>query len=237
MAGKAGSAQFTVLSLDGKSLLGAKVQEFHAIPEVLLEKTDGLGDAWEEHTPTGLRKVTITQGGAYFDTVLAGMHEALSAMPMGARTLIASPDGGILYIAKGTLTTAYEVLGNLGKLTKANVEYVVSGALEVGAMVQAPDVKTATWTGTAVDNLAPTTLGGAASQETLERTGTINLSGKIQHSTDNTTYVDLVVFGPVSSAPNSQAMPVVGTIHRYIRFVGTVTGTGTVRVVAGLRRN
>jgi hypothetical protein len=44
-------------------------------------------------------------------------------------------------------------------------------------------------------------------------------------------------FVNVTAAPNTQTVTVAGTINRYVQFVGTITGTGTVRVSAGLFRN
>ena len=235
---KYGSASFTLLTLDGTSLLGAKVKDFAWKPEVLQEETTGLGDSWIEQTPTGIRRVTITQAGQYFDTALSGMHEQLSAMPLPARTLVWSPDGVTLFAAKGTLTTAYEVLASNGALTKANVAYTISGSLDVnGEVIQGPADQTASWTGPTIDHGAATAAGGSANQVvTVVSVGITGFVGKLRHSTDGTTFTDLATFVNVTAAPNSQSVPIVGVIQRHVQFVGTITGTGTVRVAAGLFR-
>jgi len=237
---KAGSAQFTLLTLDGISLLGAKPTDFTWKPDALQEDTTGLGDSWIEQTPTGMRRATVTQAGAYFDTALNGMHLTLAAMPLPAKTLVWSPDGVTLFQAKGTLVTMYDVLARNGALTKANVSYTISGALEAnGALVQPPQDKTATWTSANIDNGAASTLGGTASQSVTALTGITGFVGKVRHSTDNSTFIDLpgATFVNVTAAPNTQSVTVAGTINRYVQFVGTITGTGTVRVSAGLFRN
>jgi hypothetical protein len=234
---KAGSAQFTLLSLDGISLLGAKPTDFTWKPDALQEETTGLGDSWVEQTPTGIRRATVTQAGAYFDTALNGMHLTLAAMPLPAKTLVWSPDGVTLFQATGTLVTMYDVLARNGALTKANVSYTISGALDAnGAVVQPAEDHTVTWTGAMVDNGAASANGGTAVQQVTARSGSANLVGKLQHSPDNTTYTDLVTFVNVTSAPNQQSVTVAGTIQRYLKYVGTIAGTGSVRVAAGLFR-
>jgi hypothetical protein len=235
---KAGSASFTLLTLNGTSLLGAKVKGFTWKPELLQEDTTGLGDSWIESTPTGIRRAVVTQDGAYFDTALNGMHALLSAMPLPARTLTWSPDGVTLFSASGTLTTGYDVQASNGALTKANVTYTISGALQAGGVIiQAPEDHTATWTGPTVDNTASTAAGGTATQQvTAKDAGITAFVGKIQHSPDAAAWTDVATFVNVTAAPNQQSVTVAGVIQRYTRFVGTVTGTGTVRVAAGLFR-
>jgi len=142
---RTGSSGFALLTIDGYDLLPAKVQAFAYKIGVKQEKTDGLGDRWEEHTPTGLRAVTITQTGAYFDTAANGIHEALRAAPSSYRTLTFSPAAGLLISAAGALTVNYEVLAKNGNLTRANVGYQISGAVSSGALVQAPSSRTADW--------------------------------------------------------------------------------------------
>ena len=236
---KAGSASFTLLTLDGVNLLGAKVTGFSWAPHVLQEETTGLGDSWTEQTPTGMRRATVSQQGAYFDTQLNGLHSVMAAMPLAARTLTWSPDGVTLFSAKGTLTTGYDVLARNAALTKANVTYEISGALDAGgAIVQPPQDQTATWTGATVDSGAASTLGGTAIQTvTAKAAGITAFVGALQHSADGTTaWTAIATFANVTAAPNQQSVVVAGTINRYLRFVGTVTGTGTIRVAAGLFR-
>src|SRR4029453_7218160 len=236
---KAGSAQFALLTLDGTNLLGAKVHDFSWKPEALQQETTGLGDGWIDQTPTGIRRATVKQAGAYFDTQLAGMHDALKAMPLAYRTLTWSPDGVLLVRATGTLTTVYEVLATLGGLTKANVTYEIYVSLDdQGAVTQPPNDHTTSWTGPTIDGGAESLNGGSAVQAVplALDAGITGFVGKLQHSTDGVSFTDLTTFANVTTAPNSQTKPLAGVIHRYVQFVGTLTGTGTIRVSAGLFR-
>lgn len=144
---KAGSAQFAIFTIDGYDLIPAKLQGATYKVGARQEATHGLGDRWEETTPTGLRFVEITQSGAYFDTSQNGIHEAFKDAPLMPRTLVLAPTdqpGGPLITATGALTTSYEVLDTLGKLTRANVTYVISGVVTEGTMP--PAARTATGT-------------------------------------------------------------------------------------------
>jgi hypothetical protein len=64
MSGKIGGASFSVLLVDGYDFLATKVKTFSHKVESLLEESDGLGDAIEAKLPTGLQKVTLSQGAA-----------------------------------------------------------------------------------------------------------------------------------------------------------------------------
>jgi len=236
---KSGSAQFTLLALDGVSLLGAKVKGFTWKPEVLQEDTTGLGDGWYDWTPTGIRRAIVTQQAAYFDTALNGMHALLSAMPLPARTLVWSPDGVLICMARGTLTTGYDVLATNGALTKANVTYAISGVLDTaGTIIQAPADQPVSWTGPTVDQTTPTANGGTATQQvTRLDAGVTGFVGVLNHSPDGAAWTPLATFTTVTAAPSHQATTIAGVIHRYVQFVGTITGTGVVRVSAGLFRS
>lgn len=77
------------------------------------------------------------------------------------------------------------------------------------------------------DNAAGTTNGGVGYLHVFAVSGTSTptLTGKIQHSTDNSTYNDLITFDPVTAAGTSQRKTVAGTVNRYIRGQWTITGT------------
>lgn len=235
---KAGSGQFALLTIDGVNLLGAKPTEMRWKTEALQEETTGLGDRWPDHTPTALRRATVTQAGAYFDTAQNGMHETLAGMPLAGRVLTWSPDGVTLFRAAGTLVTTYEVLAQHGGLTKANVTYQISGALqEDGSLVQPVEDHPTTWTGPTIDLGAASAAGGTAVQGVSGIVGAVTgFVGRIRHSPDGVAWTDLATFANVTAAPNAQTVTIAGAIQQYVDFAGTITGTGSVRVSAGLFR-
>lgn len=154
---KYGSASFGVLLVDGYNLLAAKVKTFSHKVSSVLERSEGLGDTTFAQTPTGLSQLEVTQAGAFFDDATDGAHALLS--PAGAtqvsRTLVAAFAGNAIgrpfLGASGTYGSDYEVLSQVGALTKANVKYAVTGALDRGVILQAHAAVTADGDNTSVD--------------------------------------------------------------------------------------
>ena len=150
-SGKRGSADFSLLLADGYNLLAAKVQTVTHKVEALQEPSHGLGDATEAMTPTGLMKATLTQGGAFFDDSANGIHLLLSPAGSGqvSRIVVFGTAGNTIGArftgAEGTYAQAYDVLGAMGKLTKANVAYTISGVIDRGLIIQSLTQKTVTW--------------------------------------------------------------------------------------------
>jgi hypothetical protein len=151
MAGKIGSASFSVLLVDGYDLLASKVKGFRHKVQALNERSEGLGDGTQAKTPTGLVRVDVSQSGAFFDDTAAGAHTLLST-PAGqivsrvlafafAGNAIGKPFVGVA----GVYGMAYEVLGHVGALTKANVSYDASGTLDDGVILQHATPKTVDW--------------------------------------------------------------------------------------------
>jgi len=96
-----------------------------------------------------MRKATITQGGAFFDTTTAGIHDALKAAPSTVRLVAwafaGNVIGAIFTAVQGAFSMKYGVLSTSAKLTKANVSYQVSGALDEGVILQSATAKTVDW--------------------------------------------------------------------------------------------
>jgi len=169
MAGKFSSSSVLLL-VAGYNLLAMKLKTLTHKTESITEPTHGLGDSSEEHTPVGVSRTTVTQGGGLFDTNTGSSHAALSAgfptTPQSAARVVclgfAGQEVGAPFIGcRGEFTHTYEVMGEIAGLTKANTEYKVSGAHERGQIVQPLATKTADWNtktlGTVVDYTLDTT--------------------------------------------------------------------------------
>lgn len=242
---KYGSSSWSVLLVDGFNLLSAKLKGVTYKIEAKQEDSTGMGDAWEEHLPSGQKVATFSQDGAFFDSDTDGIHDAMEGQQATARVLVCAPFGNTLgakFIgARGLYGQAYEVLGQVGGLTKANVTYTVSGRLDAnGEIVQPLATKTADWNtktlGTPVDSGASSANGAVGYLAVSACTGFTNFVGKLRDSADNVTYADLVTFTDNVAAPFAEAVEVAGTVDRYLSFDGNVTGTGSITVFAGLAR-
>jgi len=83
--------------------------------------------------------------------------------------------------------------------------------------------------GTGVDNAASSANGGCAALHVTAYSGFTNVVFKVQHATDNVTFVDLATFTTVT-AIGSQRVEVAAatTVNRYLRAFVDVTGAGSV---------
>lgn len=103
------------------------------------------------------------------------------------------------------------------------------------AVVLFNNALTVTLNGDSVDNLVATTNGLHANLH-ITATSSGNFAFKIQHSTDNNVWADLVSFTITGDTLVSEHVTVTGTVNRYLRGVATRTG-GTCTAVLAAARN
>jgi hypothetical protein len=237
---KFGSASFSVFLVGGYNMLAAKVKGITHKVESVMERTDGLGDAWETPEPVGMARATFAQEGAFFDDATNEMHDGLKADTGTARVGMVGHAGNVLGAAftgfSGLLASGYEVLAKLGGLTNANATYSVSGAVEEGVILQPHATLTETTTGTSVDHGAATEAGGAGYLAVSAYADFTNIACKVRHSADDETYADLVTFATVTAGPTAQRVAVTGTVNRHLLSTVTVSGTGSAAVCIGFAR-
>jgi hypothetical protein len=106
-------------------------------------------------------------------------------------------------------------------------------SVEMGYVLHAHGAETADGNGTAVDRgaspITPTTRGLVASIHVTAYSGLTSAAIKIQHSTDSSTWADLVAFTSVTAIGKELVRVATGTtVNRYLRVVTDVTGTGSV---------
>lgn len=141
-----------VFLVAGYNMLVNKVQTLRHKLEAVQEPSHGLGDQWEESTPAGMMKAELAQEGAFFDTQTGYIHAHLASL-VGAQdpqttavTAVVGFGGNaigrIIRGIQGALKGSYEVLAEVGKLTKANAEWTVSGKSEDGVILHALGAET-----------------------------------------------------------------------------------------------
>lgn len=88
-----------------------------------------------------------------------------------------------------------------------------------------------------VDNSTSSAAGGVGYLHILTPTSTDTYVIKIQHSTNDSTWVDLITFTLNGTARNSERIPVAGTVNRYTRAIATRTGVGqTLKLASSFAR-
>lgn len=142
--------------------------------------------------------------------------------------------------------------GTVALLTVADVESVAADAeitdavkveitakpdvgVDMGVVLHALGAETADGNGTAVDNAASSAGGGVATLHVTAYSGLTNAVIKVQHSTDNSAWSDLITFTTVT-AVTAQLSTVTGTVNRYVRATVDVTGTGSVTYAVAFAR-
>lgn len=119
-------------------------------------------------------------------------------------------------------------------LLMENAEFQSSSGLESGVILQPLTPLTATGNGTGVDNLVATADGGSAHLHITTASGTSpTFDGKVQHSVDNSVWVDLVTFTQATAATSQRVEVAPGTtVRRYLRAIRTIGGTSPSFTVA-----
>lgn len=243
MAGKFGSSTAYVL-VDGYDLSASKLKGFGYKIAAEHEETTGLGDTMKNSVPTGVSVLTVKQEQGFFDTSTNGGHAALKGVTTSPqatpRVLVAGYAGQTLgepYTgAEGVYAQSYEVIGEGAKLTKATATYAVSGQVDQGVILHALGPETLDEDGASVDNAVLSSDGGAGVVQVSAFSGLTDAVIKIQHSTDNAAWVDLITFATVTAAPTAERLTVAGTVNRYLRYSLNVTGTGSITLLVGFAR-
>jgi len=246
-AGKFGPAS-GILLLDGYNLLANKVTGLREKASSQLTDTTGIGDTFEEQTPTGLTTLEVAQEGGFFDTSTTGSHAAFNAsVPTSpqatVRTLcvgFAGQTTGYPFTGfEGAYEQDYSVTAEMGNLQKADVTYTMTGARSAGLILQPLATKTADWNteSTSVDNAASSAAGGVGFMQCTAASGFSAFVGSITHSTDDTTFASLIAFTDNVTSPYAERKEVSGTVNRYLAFSGNVTGSGSITIFCGFSRS
>jgi len=136
--------------------------------------------------------------------------------------------------------TSYEVSSAISDIVQVSAEFQSTDAVEHGKILSSGSTVTATGNGTSVDNGASTTNGGAGFLSVPVNTRNGNITVKIQHSADDSTFADLVTFTVVTSTTKTSERVEVAagtTVNRYLRVNYTVAGsTGSATPVVAFTR-
>ena len=140
----------------------------------------------------------------------------------------------------GAIETTYEVAAVVSDLVKVSASFQADGGLDSGKILQSGTISTATTTlGTAVDNTTSSTNGGVGHVHATANTRSGTTQVKIQHSSDNSTWVDLVTFTGIATTITSGERIVVAsgtTVNRYVRSNITTSGTGSITTSVAFAR-
>lgn len=226
----------------GRSLLGVNPKSLSSKITALHENATGLGDTIVKSLPTGVFQTMLQHGGAFFDTT--SLHAVLSdvadsvqetadvvCLGYGGDT-IGQPFIGFEGVYKGE----YETQCEIGRLTKANTRFLFNGAYDDGVILHPLTARTQDTNHTSVDQLASSSAGAVGYLQVTAFSGFSQAVIKIQDSSDDSNWDDLITFTTVTSAPTAERLTVSGTVNRYVRAIVDVTGSGSVTFFVGINR-
>jgi hypothetical protein len=196
-------------------------------------ETTVLTDSGERSIP-GLLSGKLTVKGL-FDSTAGSLHAVVDA------AITAGTDNPLTFTVAPDATTLgqpcfitvcdpedYSVSSSVKEATSIQVDAAAEQGVDWGVILHDHVAVTTDANGTGVDNAAATTNGGTAVIHSTAFSGLTNDVVKIQHSTDNSVWADLVTFTTVTAVGYELVRVAAGTtVNRYLRATWDVTGTGS----------
>lgn len=187
----------------------------------------------------------LNDGDTWIPGLLAGAVGLTGNFNSGAGNITAvldtaaAADAGLLTtIAPEGLTVATLALMSEGNVSarsvdsqvkdavSMNVEGTPNDGVDIGVLLHGLTAETADGNGTGIDNAASSAGGGVGNVHVTAYSGLTSIVIKVQHSTDNSAWADLITFTTVTGT-TWQRSTVTGTVNRYVRAFWDVTGSGS----------
>jgi hypothetical protein len=196
--------------------------------EIETAETTTFGDDDKTYI-TGLADGTISTSGLFDSTAGASNDVLTGLIAQDDNTFTVLPEGkaagNYAIIANGQLTS-YEVSSPIGDVIAISAEVQADGGLLHGvALTGLVSTGSASATTTGINNGSSTANGALFNLHVTanDRDGATTI--KVQHSSDDVTYVDLVTFTSVSaSATAGESITSTGTVNQYLRTLSTLAG-------------
>ena len=181
----------------------------------------------------------------YFDPAAGASDAVLRAALASAlgQTVTIAPPGfalGTFCQLLSARESDYGVKTAIDGVVETDATFQADGPIDSGLALRSLTADTATANGAAVDNTAATTNGGVGHLHVTAVSGTTpSDTVKVQHSVDNSVWVDLITFTAATAVGAQRSEVATGTtVNRYLRETHTITGTtpSFTNVVAFARR-
>jgi len=217
----------------GRNLLSA-LTAFGDKVMAVCEETTPLGVSAPTHAFAGIIRSTFSLNG-FYDDATGSQNEALVGKEATSQVVCYALAGNLLGRSlvglAGAFLNAHERIVSIPGFHKATASAEVSGNREQGVILQPLAVKTTggNTEATSVDHGASSAAGGAGYLQVNALTlgGYTNLIVKVRHSTNNSTFTDLLTFAAVTAAPSAQRVTVAGTVNQYLATSHAWTGSGS----------
>ncbi len=204
------------------------LKAFERSTEVEMADSTVFGDEGHRFIP-GLESGTLSLDGLLDTVTTAGSQDATldGALQASSTSVITAGVAGLALGARVYMIEARETNYAITAPVGDAVSFSSSdGQVDHGLSLLDVTAITVTANGTSVDNGALTTGGAAATLHVTANTRDGTLVVKVQHSVDNSVWVDLITFTTVGAGTTTaERVAVSGTVNRYLRHTRTVAGT------------
>jgi len=223
----------TSAQLLGKYDVTAYLTEISAPGEIEAAETTTFGNGSKTYI-VGLADGTVSLSGLFegssgaIDAIaedLKGDADVPFTAIFGSNAL-----GSRAYLGQGILTS-YEPSSAVADVASISAELQTSEGLDSGIILAAArSVATATTTSeTGQNNAASTSNGGVGIVHVTANAANNNTVIKIQHSSDNSSWSDLITFTTVATTvTTAERITVSGSVNQYVRATSTTSGAGAV---------
>lgn len=197
-----------------------------------------LSDEGQKYTP-GLKSGSLSVNGNFnADAATLDVLFAAAAGTDNSALWTVCPDGYTLgkpcFIVNSD-PQSHDVSASVADTVTLALESMPDDGVDRGVVLHTLEAETSDTNETSVDNGASTANGGAASLHVTAYSGLTSATVKVQHSTDDSVWVDLITFTSVT-ATTYEHKTVTGTVNQYTRALTDVTGTGSVTYLAAFAR-
>jgi len=197
-------------------------------------------DAGERWDP-GLISGGVSLGG-FVDTA-AGLRSAAAAAAGVDDSLVST----ILPAGNTVNNMAFMAVSDLASFmtdvvvtdtTPITIEGQPDDGVDIGFLLHALAAETADGNGTGLDNTTSSAAGAVANLHVTAYSGFTSVVFKVQHSTDNSSWADLITFTTVTGVTQERVKTTSSTtVNRYLRSFWDVTGAGSATfAIAAARR-
>ena len=184
---------------------------------------------------TGLTDGTLSLSGLFEGSANAIDQELTDILGSNNGMVITVAPTGTIAIGDRCISltgelTSYEISAPVGDVVSASSQFQSDEGIGAAISLHALTAETATVSSSSVDNSASTANGGFGTLHVTANTNNNNGVFKVQHSSDNSTWADLVTFSTVATTVKTAERITVAsgtTVNRYIRSTFTTAGTGS----------
>lgn len=179
---------------------------------------------------------------AFYDTasgIVAQLWDTIFINSTGGRAVTSIFLGNPLAIGSKGICFPDGYLKQNGQPEKVNEMVMINGEMQpsgqsamLAVVLHLMGAEGTTGGSTVYDALVSSSAGGRGNIHVTGVTGSNPHTIKIQHSVDNSTWVDLIAFSSVAGA-TSQSLECAGTVQRYRKVTFTVGSTSTVTFLVG----